>query len=281
MKIIKDPFEMQSFSLERKKGGRSIALVPTMGYFHEGHLSLMKTGRKEGDLLVVSNFVNPTQFSPNEDLEDYPRNFDKDVKDAEQIPVDVMFAPSVEEMYGKDFRTYVEVEGWGKRLCGVSRPTHFRGVSTVVLKLFNIVQPNAAVFGWKDAQQFLILRKMVVDLNLPIKMIGGEIVREPDGIAMSSRNKYLTPPERKQATVISRSLFRVKEMIEKEGVTDTEQLKQFISDRINQTGTGKTDYVEIVSIDSIEPLETVEKGNTLIAVAARFGKARLIDNIRY
>lgn len=280
MEIIKNVHSLQQKALFLKQSGQRIGLVPTMGYFHEGHLSLMRIARSKADIIVVSNFVNPTQFAPTEDLDAYPCDFERDCRMAESIPVDIMFSPEKQDMYSDDFRTFVEVEKWGQKMCGVTRSTHFRGVTTVVLKLFNIVQPDVAVFGWKDAQQFLILCRMVKDLNLPIEMIGGEIVRESDGLAMSSRNKYLTPEEREEAVVLSRSLNKALDMIN-EGCLDAVELKNHILNSINKTKHGRMDYVEIVSLKTLEPLCEVIKGETLIALAAYFGKARLIDNIRY
>jgi len=280
MEIIKNPDKMQEQSILLKGQGKTIALAPTMGFFHEGHLSLMRLARQKADILVVSNFVNPTQFSPSEDLESYPRDFERDCQMAESVPVDIMFSPKNEDMYPEGFRTRVEVIEWARKLCGTTRPTHFQGVTTIVLKLFNLVKPDAAVFGWKDAQQFLILRRMVKDLNLPIEMIGGEIVREPDGLAMSSRNRYLSPEERSEATILSRSLGEVREMIDR-GIKDTKKLKAHIQNAVAGTKTGKLDYAEVVSMDALKPLSEPHKGNTLIAVAVYFGKARLIDKIRY
>jgi pantoate--beta-alanine ligase len=281
MKIIHNVFEMQKEATAIRRAGKRIGFVPTMGYFHEGHLSLMRLARSSADIVIVSNFVNPTQFAPTEDLDAYPMDFERDCQMAESVSVDIMFSPKREEMYPDGFRTYAEVEEWGKKLCGLTRPMHFRGVTTVVLKLFHIIQPDVAVFGWKDAQQFLILCRMVKDLDLPIEMIGGEIVREKDGLAMSSRNKYLTPEERAEATVLSISLAKVHRMIEEQGILDTEILKNFLTGEIDKTRHGKTDYVEIVSMSAIDPISSVEKGNTLIALAASFGRARLIDNFRY
>jgi pantoate--beta-alanine ligase len=281
MEIIRNPSGMQKFALSAKRNGQRIGLVPTMGYFHEGHLSLMRIARKHADLVVVSNFVNPTQFAPGEDFTAYPRDFERDCRMAEGVPVDVMFTPDKNDMYPVGWRTYVEVEGWGKILCGATRPTHFRGVATIVLKLFNIVQPDVALFGWKDAQQFLLLRRMVKDLDLSIEMIGGEIIREESGLAMSSRNTYLTPEEKEEAVILSRSLSQAKRMIIEEGITDAATLKQFIRGEIKKTKHGRIDYVEIVSMESLEGMNMVKKDDTLIALAARFGKTRLIDNIRY
>jgi len=281
MKIIKHLQEMQKIALAAKREGKRIGLVPTMGYFHEGHLSLMRIARENANLVVVSNFVNPTQFAPTEDLNRYPRDFERDCRMAETIPVDIMFAPPKEEMYPEGYRTYVEVEDWGKVLCGATRPTHFRGVTTIVLKLFNIVQPDVAVFGWKDAQQFLILRRMVEDLNLPIEMIGGETVREESGLAMSSRNKYLTPERKAEAVVLSRSLFEARRRIQEEGETNAAALQQFIRSEIEKAQGARLDYVEVVSMKTLEKIPEIKKGDTLIALAVFFGNTRLIDNTRY
>ncbi len=281
MEIIKDPVAIQKKALATKMEGKRIALVPTMGYFHEGHLSLMRIARPRADILVVSNFVNPTQFAPGEDFDAYPHDFERDCTLAEAIPVDVMFAPEKDALYPSGFCTFVVVEGLSKKLCGRTRPIHFRGVTTIVLKLFNIVQPDVAVFGWKDAQQFIILSRMVENLNLPIEMIGGEIMHEKDGLAMSSRNKYLTAEERAEAVVLSRSLEGARHLIEEEGVTDAATLKSFIRTEIEKTKHGRIDYVEIVSMKTLDSIPVVERGNTLIAIAVYFGKARLIDNLRY
>jgi pantoate--beta-alanine ligase len=280
MEIIKSGQDMQQKALSLKRSGKKVGLVPTMGYFHEGHLSLMRIARSKADIVVVSNFVNPTQFAPTEDLDAYPRDFEQDCKMAETIPVDIMFSPQKDDIYPDGFRTYVEVEEWGKKLCGMSRPIHFRGVTTVVLKLFNIIQPDTAIFGWKDAQQFLILCRMVKDLNLPVEMIGGEIIREPDGLAMSSRNKYLTPEERREAAILSRSLKEALEMI-RNGITETGEIENHIKKTIEGSSHGRLDYVEIVSQETLDPLPHVMKDLTLIALAVHFGKARLIDNLRY
>jgi len=281
MKIIHNVFEMQKEANAMRRAGKRIGFVPTMGYFHEGHLSLMRIARSRVDMVIVSHFVNPIQFAPTEDLDAYPRDFERDCQMAESDSADIMFAPDRKEIYPDGFRTYAEVEEWGRKLCGRTRPMHFRGVTTIVLKLFHIVQPDVSVFGWKDAQQFLILRRMVKDLDLPIEMIGGEIVREKDGLAMSSRNIYLAPEERAEATVLSMSLAKVHRMIEEQGILDSKTLINYITGEIDKTRHGRTEYVEIVSQETLDPISGVEKGKTLIALAARFGKARLIDNLRY
>ncbi|GAB4320337.1 MAG: pantoate--beta-alanine ligase [Candidatus Sumerlaeia bacterium] len=271
---------MQTWAREQERAGRRVAFVPTMGYLHEGHLSLVREARRRGDLTVVSIFVNPTQFGPNEDFSRYPRDFERDRHLCEAEGVDVIFAPSAEAMYPPGSCTRVFVEGMQDRLCGRSRPGHFMGVCTVVLKLFEIVRPAVAVFGWKDAQQFLILRRMVQDLNLPVEMIGVETVREPDGLACSSRNVYLSPEERRGATILFRSLQQARAMIEDEHRTDAASIRKEMTALITQTPGARLDYVEIVSMDTLEPLEQVRTGGTLIALAVYFGRTRLIDNIR-
>ncbi|MCD6385200.1 pantoate--beta-alanine ligase [Candidatus Sumerlaeota bacterium] len=279
MEIISDIQEMKKVVQALKKEGRKIALVPTMGYLHEGHLTLMREGRKLADVLVISIFVNPTQFGPQEDFQRYPRDIERDQKLAEQVGVDIIFYSSAESMYPSGYRTYVEVAEWGKLLCGASRPIHFRGVCTVVLKLFNIIQPDVAIFGWKDAQQFLILRRMVKDLNLDVQMVGVETVREPDGLAMSSRNEYLSPAERRQATALYQSLCRAKELVE-QGEKDCQKIIAEMKKIIETQPSAKIDYISIVSLDELKPLSEIQPDNTLIAMAVFVGSARLIDNIR-
>ena len=280
MEIIKSPAEMQKRSMALERDGKRIVLVPTMGYFHEGHLSLMHIGRPLGDVLIVSNFVNPTQFGAGEDLDAYPRDMERDRRLAEEAGANIMFTPSEKDMYPEGFRTFVEVKEWGGRLCGESRPTHFRGVTTIVLKLFNIVRPSVAVFGWKDAQQFLILRRMVKDLDLPIEMVGGDIVREETGLAMSSRNKYLDTKERQEAAALYRSMQKAHRMIEDEGIRDAKKIRNAIINEITSSTSGKIDYVQVASMTSLEEIDEIKPGDTLIALAVKFGKARLIDNIR-
>lgn len=278
VKIIEKIDEMQSLSFELRTKGKKIVFVPTMGYFHEGHLSLMRWGRKHGDVLVVSVFVNPTQFGPNEDLSRYPRDLERDKALAEKEKVDVLFVPKAEDMYSDDHSSWVEVKGLSEVLCGKSRPGHFRGVCTVVCKLFNIVQPHIAVFGEKDWQQLKIIQKMVKDLNIPVKVVGRPIVREKDGLAMSSRNTYLSSEERKEATNIYKGLQLAKSLV-KQGILDREELltrvKNFYKEKIP---LGKIDYVELVHPEKLHPVERVE-GKALLAVAIFIGKARLIDNI--
>ena len=277
MKIVKYPEEMQKISSELRSQGKKIVFVPTMGYFHEGHLSLMRWGRTQGDVLVVSLFVNPTQFGPTEDLDRYPKDFERDKILAEKEGVDILFAPKSEDMY-KDHSTWVVVEGLSEVLCGKSRPGHFRGVCTVVCKLFNIVQPHIAVFGEKDWQQLKIIQKMVKDLNFPVKVVGRPTVREQDGLAMSSRNTYLSDKERKEASNIYLGLKMAKEMVEK-GVVDREEILTRVKDFYTQKiPSGKIDYIDLVHPEDLYPIEKVED-RALLAVAVFIGKARLIDNI--
>ena len=279
MRIFSDPKEVQQAALEARAEGRVLGLVPTMGALHEGHLTLMREARPRVDVLAVSVFVNPKQFGPDEDLAAYPRDIEGDRRKCASAGVDWIFHPTPEQMYPEGCRTYVEVEDWGRKLCGASRPEHFRGVTTVVLKFFNLVQPNAAFFGWKDAQQFLILRKMVEDLNLPVEMVGVETVRETDGLAMSSRNVYLTERERGEAPVLYRALVAARERAYQDPGVTASELRRLIADTVASESTAKIDYIEIVSMNRLEPVDRVGPG-TLIALAARFGKARLIDNVR-
>lgn len=276
MKIIETVEEMKKFSEEMREKKKTIGFVPTMGYLHEGHLSLVRRARNENDVVVVSIFVNPTQFGPNEDYERYPRDFERDRKLLEKENVDCIFHPSVEEMYPPDFSTYVEETKLSKHLCGRSRPGHFRGVCTVVTKLFNIVKPHRAYFGQKDAQQFRVLRRMVRDLNMDVEMIECPIVREPDGLAMSSRNVYLSPEERQQALSLYQSL-KIAENLYLNGERDAEKIKEEMIKHLSRFDKVKIDYVEIVDEETLEPVEKIDR-KVIVAVAAWVGNARLIDN---
>lgn len=276
MKIIETIKEMQQYSCKVCSENKSIALVPTMGYLHEGHLSLVDEARARADIVIVSIFVNPTQFSPNEDLDAYPRDMEKDCQLCEFRHVDAIFAPAVKEIYCPDSSTWVIEEKLSQGLCGKSRPTHFRGVTTIVAKLFNAVLPDVAIFGSKDFQQSAIIKRMVRDLNFPIEIITCPIVREEDGLAMSSRNKYLSPEERKNALSISQSLFDTETAL-RTGNIAVSEIRDMIELRISQDG-GKIDYIEIVDAETLEPKDEFTN-NTLIAVAAFFGKTRLIDNV--
>lgn len=267
---------MKSFSEEQRKKGKIIGFVPTMGYLHEGHLSLMRDAKKDCHIVIVSIYVNPTQFAPTEDLDRYPRDFERDMKLCEDTGVDVIFYPSDEEMYPDGYLTFVKVDKLSEKLCGINRSIHFRGVTTIVLKLFEIVKPHKTYFGLKDYQQFMIIKKMIHDLNLGVEIIGCPTVREEDGLAMSSRNAYLNPEERKQATILLRSLKYAKKLFF-DGETDGEKLKKEIVDMINKT-SGRIDYVKIVNPDSLESIKKVSRGD-VIALAVFFGKTRLIDNM--
>lgn len=259
-----------------RKEGLTVGLVPTMGYLHEGHASLMKKAVEENDRVVTSVFLNPTQFGPSEDLEAYPRDFEQDCRLCDSLGVSMVFHPEPEEMYAPDFCTWVNMEVLSSTLCGKSRPTHFRGVCTVVSKLFNIVTPDRAYFGQKDAQQLAIIRRMVRDLNMDIEIVGCPIVREEDGLAKSSRNTYLNEEERKAALVLSQSIFLGEKMV-KEGETDAAKIKAAMTARIESEPLARIDYVEIVDGLSMQPVDTMQSP-ALAAIAVYIGKTRLIDN---
>ena len=264
---------------EWKKAGLSVGLVPTMGYLHEGHKSLIDAARRDNDRVVVSIFVNPMQFAPNEDLESYPRDLEKDAKLCEQAGVDLIFHPQPEEMYAPGFCSYVDMNGLTTELCGKSRPIHFRGVQTVVLKLFHIVTPDRAYFGQKDAQQLAVVRRMVRDLNVGTQIVGCPIIREADGLAKSSRNSYLNEQERQAALVLNRSLHVGKALVEA-GETSAQAVKQAVTQEIEKEPMAKIDYVDVVDFDSVTPIEKLDaaNGSILVAIAVYIGKTRLIDN---
>ena len=276
MKTVKTVEEMQAYSHEMQASGKRIALVPTMGYLHEGHLALVDAAHRHADIVVVSIFVNPTQFAPGEDLNSYPRNFERDCKLCKLRRVDAVFAPAAEEMYPEENTTWVTEESLTGVLCGESRPTHFRGVTTVVTKLFNIIMPDIAIFGEKDFQQAAVIKKMTKDLNFNIEIITVPIIREEDGLAMSSRNKYLSETERKQATSIYKALKRAEEAI-LAGGGNPKIITDEITRRITQNG-GEIDYVAMMNPKTLQPVSDAAS-DTLIAVAAYFGNTRLIDNI--
>jgi len=277
MKVIRTIRELREELWIQRSHGQRISLVPTMGYFHEGHLSLMDLAREKSDFMVVSLYINPTQFGPNEDLERYPRDFTRDERLARDRGTDVLFYPDNQEMYPDSFCTYVVPEKLTNVLCGRSRPTHFRGVTTIVAKLFNIVQPDLAVFGRKDAQQAIIIKRMVSDLNFPIEIIVAPIVRESDGLAMSSRNTYLTYAGRRQAPVIFQALTQAAELVEK-GERRSAYIEKKIKQIIATADLARIEYIQIVSEKDLQPMEKVEPG-TFVAVAVWFGETRLIDNI--
>ncbi len=278
MKIVTTVEELKERVRSWKKEGRRIGFVPTMGYLHEGHLSLVRESKKRSDVTVVSIFVNPKQFGPAEDYQIYPRDLERDRRLLEKEGVDLIFYPSVEQMYPEGYRTYVEVEGLQDKLCGRSRPGHFRGVCTVVLKLFNLVEPDEAYFGWKDAQQVIIIKKMVEDLNLPVKIVPLPLVRDHDGLALSSRNTYLNPQERQAALVLKKSLDLAEQLI-KSGERDAGAIRQKMVELISSEPLARIDYVEIVDLKNLEPLEKIE-GEVLVALAVYIGRTRLIDNLR-
>lgn len=278
MKSIEKIEKMQAESREAKIEGKTVGLVPTMGYLHEGHLSLVRAAKKECDVVVVSIFVNPTQFGPGEDFEKYPRDIKRDMKLLEEEGVDIVFNPLEEEMYPEGFSTFVEVTGpVTESLCGRSRPGHFRGVTTVVSKLFDIVEPTRSYFGRKDAQQASVIKRMVQDLDMPVEVRVMPIIREEDGLAMSSRNTYLSDEERKQALSIYDALKRVEELIEG-GEISSSVIKEEVKNILRAEEDIKIDYIEVVDADSMEEVDEV-KNNTLIAIAAIVGKTRLIDNV--
>lgn len=278
MQIIKNPSEMAALCASWRTQGQRVALVPTMGFYHAGHEDLMRHARAHADKVAVSLFVNPAQFAPGEDLAAYPRDLARDAALAEAAGVDAIFAPEPEALYAPDHATWVEVPELSRGLCGVSRPTHFRGVCTVVLKLFLLLAPHMAVFGEKDWQQLAIIRRMVRDLNVPVEVEGRPIVREQDGLALSSRNVYLTPEERAQAPEIRKALLRARDMVQ-QGETSATLVQQMVLRRwAERLPLGRLDYLSIVDTASLKPLEVIGD-SALMACAVRMGKARLIDNI--
>lgn len=279
MEIYSEVAKVRAKVQEWKRAGLTVGLVPTMGYLHEGHKSLMDAARKQNDRVVVSIFVNPMQFAPNEDFESYPRDLDKDAALCETAGVDLIFHPQAEEMYEPGFCSYVDMNGLTTELCGKSRPIHFRGVQTVVLKLFHIVTPDRAYFGQKDAQQLAVIRRMVKDLNVGTEVIGCPIVRESDGLAKSSRNTYLSESERQAALVLNRSLKAGKALIEA-GETNVSVIKSVITQEIEKEPLAKIDYVDVVDFDTVTPIDKIDtkNGSVLTAIAVYIGKTRLIDN---
>ena len=275
MKIVETIEEVRKQVKEWKKQGLSVGLVPTMGYLHEGHQSLMEAAGKENDKVVVSIFVNPMQFGPTEDLAEYPRDLDHDAKVCEKAGVDLIFHPEPEEMYAPDFCSFVDRTGLTEGLCGKTRPIHFRGVCTVVNKLFNIVQPDRAYFGQKDGQQLAVVRRMVRDLNMDIEIIGCPIVREEDGLAKSSRNTYLSQEERKAALILAKTIRLGEEMAKTE--KDAQKVIEAMKKNIETEPLAKIDYVEAVDAVSMEPVKTLD-GECMLAMAVYIGKTRLIDN---
>jgi len=279
MQILKTIAEMKDYVSGIKASGGKIGFVPTMGYLHKGHLDLMVKAREYTPQVVVSIFVNPTQFAPNEDLDKYPRDFERDEELCRETGVECIFYPTPAVMYPDGYSTYITVEGLSSGLCGVSRPTHFRGVATVVAKLFNIVEPDFSVFGEKDYQQLAVIKRMVRDLNMKVEIIGYPTVREKDGLAMSSRNAYLSPEERDVAPVLNRSLKHALSLF-RNGETSAKKVKKEVSEMIEDAPGCIIDYVEIVDGISLAPVERVTD-DAVMALAVKLGKTRLIDNIRF
>ena len=276
MKIINSILHMQALAIAPEREGRRIALVPTMGFLHEGHASLLRHGRTLGDLLLLSIFVNPIQFGQNEDLDRYPRDLERDCQIAEACGVDVIFMPTAQEMYPHGFQTGVSVSDLSLPLCGASRPGHFDGVATVVAKLFNITRPDVALFGTKDYQQLAVIRRMTADLNMPVEIVGMPIVREADGVAMSSRNAYLSSLERQSATCLIRAIRRARELFAL-GERSVAILKKETRAVIEKEAAAVIDYIEFRDGATLQDLEAAD-GSTLLALAVRIGQTRLIDN---
>ena len=276
METVQTPEAMQRLALELKRAGKIIGLVPTMGFLHEGHLSLMRLARRRCDVLVASIFVNPTQFGPNEDLEAYPRDFERDEALCREVGVDIVFYPDENNMYAGDASTWVKEDALSRVLCGASRPIHFRGVCTVVAKLLNLVQPDLAVFGEKDAQQLRIIERMVRDLNFPVEIVRGPTVRESDGLAMSSRNKYLTASRRKSALCLRKALDLAQQLV-LQGERDVAAIRAAMLQTIEQFPETRVDYLEFVDDESLAPIEAINE-RVLVALAVVIGSTRLIDN---
>jgi pantoate--beta-alanine ligase len=276
MIVIEHVQEMQSWVEVERRAGKRIVLVPTMGFLHEGHLSLVREGRKSGDLLVVSIFVNPAQFAPHEDYATYPHDLERDCRLLEKERVDVLFHPSVEEVYPKGYQTYVEVEKLGQLLCGAFRPGHFRGVATVVAKLFNIVRPHVAIFGSKDYQQLQIVLRLVEDLDFDIEVVGHPIVREKDGLALSSRNAYLNERERKAALCLHRSIRKAESLVLK-GERESGRIISVVRAEIEKEPLARVEYVSLCDPASLDEVKRIHD-EALLALAVWIGKARLIDN---
>jgi len=269
--------EVRAACDDARAAGHTVGFVPTMGFFHEGHRSLMRAARSENGFVVLSLFVNPTQFGPNEDLSGYPRDPEGDAAVGDAEGVDVLFTPGVDEMYPAGARTTVHVDGLTGGLCGAARPGHFDGVTTVVTKLFSIIGPCRAYFGRKDAQQLAVIRRMTADLDLPVDVVGCALVREPDGLALSSRNSYLTDDERAEATILSGALYMASEAVVP-GLRDAAAIRRLIADTIARAPLVQLDYAEVVDAVTLEPIDEI-RGDALVALAAHVGKARLIDNV--
>ncbi|WP_028589110.1 pantoate--beta-alanine ligase [Paenibacillus massiliensis] len=291
MRIVKDVQELRRLlsELRRPNGAavqeRSVGFVPTMGYLHEGHASLMRAAKEQSDIVVISIFVNPIQFGPNEDFDSYPRDEQRDAALAEREGVDILFMPTVDTMYPQPTRTKIRVSDLTDRLCGASRPGHFDGVTTVVAKLFNMVQPDKAFFGMKDAQQVAVLQQMVMDLNMNVTIVPCPIVREGDGLALSSRNVYLSPEERSQALALSKALRTAQAAVTEQEASTVGELDAILRQTINQSPLARIDYVEILTFPSLQPLDLTQRleqieEEVIMALAVHFGRTRLIDNMR-
>ena len=278
MRVVSSIDEMQSLSREFCRQGKTIGLVPTMGYLHEGHLSLIDLIKEKSDFTILSIFVNPTQFGIGEDLKKYPRDLNRDLELCKEREVDLVFAPEDSEMYPSEYSTFVKEEDVGAGLCGVSRPTHFQGVTTVCAKLFNLCNPDFVALGQKDAQQVVVLKRMIRDLGFPIEVLVGPIVREPDGLAMSSRNQYLDL-KRDAALVLYESMLAGRKIVEEKGVRNAERVKAEVMSILTKNSVIRVNYVEIVDRSTMRPEREVQPGNSLIVVAAWLNEVRLIDNL--
>ena len=278
MQIIHSIDEMQTLSENLRKQGKSIGFVPTMGFLHEGHLSLVDLLIGRTDKIILSIFVNPTQFSEGEDLEKYPHDLERDLKLCQERKVDIVFIPERKEMYSVHHSTLIEEENLSKGLCGSSRPTHFQGVTTVCAKLFNICKPNIVVLGQKDAQQVVVLKRMIKDLNFSIEVIVGDIFREKDGLAMSSRNFYLSSEQREDALLLNRSLLAGRDL-QSRGICNIDQIKEEVIATLRQGKSIMLDYVEVVDRETMEPMKEIKPNQTMIVLAAWIDKIRLIDNL--
>ncbi|MEK6599785.1 MAG: pantoate--beta-alanine ligase [Deltaproteobacteria bacterium] len=276
MELITNIKEMQAFSYSAKRLGKSIAFVPTMGSLHDGHTSLLKKGRELGDMLVMSIFINPVQFGPGEDFTSYPKDIKRDLALADANKVDCIFNPAADEMYPEGFQTFIEIERLSSHLCGLSRPGHFRGVATVVMKLFNIVKPDIVIFGEKDFQQTAIIKRMIIDFNMDIDIVSMPIVREEDGLAMSSRNSYLNKEERMAARCLYTAITRGRDIFNK-GVKDAAVILKEVKHIIESEPLSVTEYIKICDTDTLEDLDTIED-RALLALSVKIGKTRLIDN---
>ena len=277
IEIITAVKDMQKRSDKMRCQGKTIVFVPTMGFLHEGHLSLIREGKKHGDDMVVSIFVNPTQFGPSEDLETYPRNLERDLDLLQKEGVNAVFTPDADEIYGEKYQTYVELEKLPNHLCGLSRPVFFKGVATVVTKLFNIVKPHVTIFGQKDYQQLTVIRQMVRDLNFDIEVVGAPTVRESGGLAMSSRNTYLTPDQRISALSLNKSLQKAQTLVEN-GLKDADKIINTAAELIRSHPGTEIDYITICDPETLDDMKTIDKP-ALMALAVKIGKARLIDNM--